>query len=87
MKHEISWSHNFVLSGNSKKNRVTYDSLSLSEWVSGFATIIRDEHDIEVKNKMLEYLSEIMANSHDFGWSSAKRFCFAEWRRVILHGR
>ena len=31
VKHEIAWPHNFVLSGNSK-NRVTYDSLSLSQW-------------------------------------------------------
>ena len=71
VKHVIAWPHNFVLSGNTK-NRVTYDSLSLSQWVSGFATIIRDESDVEVKNKMLEYLSQLMEDFHDFGWSSAK---------------
>ena len=71
VKNEIAWPHNFVLSGN-MKNRVTYDSLSLSQWVSGFATIVKDESDIETKNQMLEYLSELMEDSHDFGWSSAK---------------
>ena len=71
VKNDIAWPHNFVLSSNTK-NRVTYDSLSLSQWVSGFSTIIRDENDIETKNKMLEYLSELMEDSHDFGWSSAK---------------
>ena len=71
VKNEIAWPHNFVLSGN-MKNRVTYDSLSLSQWVSGFATIIEDENDVETKNKMLEYLSELMEDSHDFGWSSVK---------------
>ena len=71
VKNEIAWPHNFVLSGN-MKNRVTYDNLSLSQWVSGFATIIKDENDVETKNKMLEYLSELMEDSHDFGWSSAK---------------
>ena len=71
VKNEIAWPHNFVLSGNTR-NRVTYDSLSLSQWVSGFATIIRDENDVEVKNRMLEYLSELMEDSHDFGWASAK---------------
>ena len=55
-----------------QKNRVTYDSLSLSQRVSGFATIIRDENDVEVKSRMLEYLSELMEDSHDFGWASAK---------------
>ena len=38
----------------------------------GFATIIRDEDDLNVKNKMLEYLAEIMEDSHDFSWSSTK---------------
>ena len=60
-----------MLSGNAK-SRVTYDNLSLSQWVSGFATIIKDEQDLETKNKMLEYLAEIMEDSHDFGFSAAK---------------
>ena len=38
VKHEIAWTYKFVLSGNSK-NRVTYDSLLLSQWISDFATI------------------------------------------------
>ena len=71
VKNEIAWPHNFVLSGSSKA-RVTYDSLSLSQWVSGFATIIKDENDLETKNKMLDYLAEIMEDSHDFGFSAAK---------------
>ena len=71
VKNEVAWPHNFVLSG-SAKTRVTYDNLSLSQWVSGFATIIKDEQDLETKNKMLEYLAEIMEDSHDFGFSAAK---------------
>ena len=71
VKNEVAWPHNFVLSGNAK-SRVTYDNLSLSQWVSGFATIIKDEQDLETKNKMLEYLAEIMEDSHDFGFSAAK---------------
>ena len=71
VKNEIAWPHKFVLSGSSK-TRVTYDNLSLSQWVSGFATIIKDENDLETKNKMLEYLAEIVEDSHDFGFSAAK---------------
>ena len=71
VKKEVAWPHNHVLGGSSK-NRVTYDNLTISQWVSGFATIIRDENDLATKNKMLEYLSEIMEDSHDFGWSAAK---------------
>ena len=51
---------------------MTYDNLTISQWVSGFATIIRDESDLSLKNKMLEYLAEIMEDSHDFGWALAK---------------
>ena len=51
---------------------MNYDNLTMSQLVSGFATIIRDESDLSVKNKMLEYLSDIMEDSHDFGWASVK---------------
>ena len=40
--------------------------------MSRFPTIIRDENDLNVKNKMLEYLAEIMEDLHDFGWAAAK---------------
>ena len=44
----------------------------MSQWVSGFAQIVREESDNIVKNHMLEYLAELMEDSHDFGWQSAK---------------
>ena len=41
-KQEIPWSQNYILVGTgSKKSRVSYDSLSMNYWVSGFAQIIR----------------------------------------------
>ena len=71
VKKEVAWPQNHVLGGSSK-NRINYDNLTISQWVSGFATIIRDESDLSIKNQMLEYLAEIMENSHDFGWAAAK---------------
>ena len=44
----------------------------MSQWVSGFIAIIREESDLETKNQMLEYLSDLMEDSQDFGWQSAK---------------
>ena len=70
-KREVPWPQNFILSGSSK-SRTSYDNLSMSQWVSGFSAIIREESDPETKNQMLEYLSDIMEDSHDFGWQSAK---------------
>ena len=54
------------------KARIPYDSLSMSQWVSGFSSIIREEQDLTIKNAMLDYLVDIMEDSHDFGWQSAK---------------
>ena len=75
VKHEIAWPHNSVLSGNSK-NRVTYDSLSITQWVSAFATIIRDETDDETPMILVGHLQKVPT-----------LFCFAEWRKEGLHGR
>ena len=44
----------------------------MSQWVSGFSHIIREETDPQTKNFMLDYLSDIMDDSQDFGWPSAK---------------
>ena len=71
VKHKIPWPQNHILAGASK-SRVTYDSLSTFQWVSGFYAIIKDESDVNTKNSMLEYLSELMEDAQDFGWTSAK---------------
>ena len=71
VKREVPWPQNFVLGGTTK-NRLTYDALSMSQWVSGFAQIIRDESNQKTRDNMLDYLADLMEDSHDFGWSSAK---------------
>ena len=68
VKHKLPWPQNHILAGTSK-SRVTYDSLSTFQWVSGFCSIIKDE---ATKNAMLEYVSELMEDAHDFGWASPK---------------
>ena len=56
---QVPWPQNKVLEGSSK-NRVSYDNLSIYQWISGFSTIAREEGNFEVKNQMLDYLSDIM---------------------------
>ena len=56
----------------SNKGRMSYDSLNWCQWVAGFATIAREEQNLEIKNSMLEYLTEIMEDANDFGWQLAK---------------
>ena len=71
VKKEVPWPHNFVL-GGSEKSRISYDALSLSQWVAGFSQIIREESNTDTRNQMLDYLTDLMEDSHDFGWQAAK---------------
>ena len=71
VKRQVPWPQNFVL-GGSNKGRMSYDLLNWCQWVAGFATIAREEQNVEIKNSMLEYLTEIMEDANDFGWQSAK---------------
>ena len=71
VKKQVMWPQNFVLGGQNK-SRISYDNLSMCQWVAGFAMIMREEQNLEVKNPMLEYLGEIMEDAQDFSWQSAK---------------
>ena len=71
VKKQVPWPQNFVLGGNNK-SRMSYDNLSWCQWASGFAMIAREENNIQTKNAMLDYLSEIMEDANDFSWQSAK---------------
>ena len=44
----------------------------MSQWVAGFSQIIREQSHLTVKNQMLDYMSDLMEDSHDFGWQAAK---------------
>ena len=87
VKKQVPWPQNHILRGQSKA-RVSYDRLSWCQWIAGFATIAREESDLDTKNAMLEYLAhlisesgylaypeylaDLMEDAHDFSWASAK---------------
>ena len=71
VKNQTPWPQNFIL-GGPNKNRVLYDNLTVFQWMSGFAQIIKEETDISTKNAMLEYMSDLMDDAQDFGWHPAK---------------
>ena len=71
VKKQVRWPQNFILGGQNK-SRISYDNLSMCQWVAGFTMIMREEQNLEVKNAMLEYLGEIMEDAQDFTWQSAK---------------
>ena len=42
VKERVKWPHEFALAG-STKNRITYNQLNITQWMSGFCRILRDE--------------------------------------------
>ena len=61
----------------------------MSQWVSGFNAIIREEPDLDTKNLMLDYLTGIMEDSQDFGWPSVKGahvVLLSKWSKIKYNG-
>ena len=52
--------------------RLPYDNLIWSQWMTDFVMIAREEQNIDTKNAMFDYLSQLMEDVNDFSWQSAK---------------
>ena len=75
-----------MLSG-SNKERVTYDQLTMGQWMAGFCRAMREETDTNSQNLMLDYLIALLDDSNNFSWASAKasQLCFSvAWSRDRL---
>ena len=60
-----------MLSG-SQKERVSFDQLSIIQWVTGFCRIMCDEQNRDIQNSMLDYLIALFDDPTDFSWDAAK---------------
>ena len=81
--NKVKWLHEYVLSG-SQKERVSYDQLSIIQWVTGFCQIMCDEQDRTIQNSMLDYLIALFDDANDFSWDAAKLtpFSYARWNKA-----
>ena len=70
-KERVKWPHEFVLAG-STKDRITYNQLNITQWMSGFCRILRDENCQKIRDHMLDYLIALLDDSNDFSWQAAK---------------
>ena len=68
---KVAWLHEAILGGASN-SRLSYDQLTMVQWVMGFCRNIMDEKDAKNKEKMLGYVSDLMEDVSDFGWQGAK---------------
>ena len=69
--NRVKWPHEFVLSGSSKE-RVSYDQLSITQWVAGFCRIMKEEKNSKFKEHMLDYMISLFDDANDFSWDAAK---------------
>ena len=66
----MKWPHEHVLAGNIKE-RISYDQLTMGQWMAGFYRTVRDEKNSKNKEAMLDYLIALLDNSSNFSWSAA----------------
>ena len=69
--NRIKWPHEYVLSG-SQKERVSYDQLSVTQWMAGFCRIMKEEQNSQNQKFMLDYLISLLDDANDFSWDAAK---------------
>ena len=67
----MAWPHEQIL-GGSTKQRISYDQLSLTQFVPGFIKNVLEEENQNYKDSMLQYLPDLMEDATDFSWASAK---------------
>ena len=71
VKHNVAWTHKAILGGVNRM-RITYDQLTLSQWVQGFCCNILDKQDNDRRERMISYMSDLMEDTTDFSWQRAK---------------
>ena len=71
VKNRVKWPHEHILSGLNKEH-VSYDQLSVTQWVAGFGRTMSKESHPEIRPHMLDYIISLMDDANDFSWISAK---------------
>ena len=65
VKKKVAWPHEAIL-GGATRDRLSYDQLSMSQWVQGFCKIILDEPDQKIRENMIQYMGELFEDATDF---------------------
>ena len=71
VKRRVAWPQDAILGGVTKQ-RISYDQLSLTQFVQGFTKNILEESDEKIRQKMLSYMADLMEDASDFCWANAK---------------
>ena len=71
VQQKVSWPHEHIL-GDQNRKRLTYDQITMPQFVQGFVKNILDEQNPQYREHMLQHLGDIMKDTSDFSWQSAK---------------
>ena len=71
VEKKVAWAHESIL-GGTHRQRISYDQLTLTQFVQGFVRNILDESDENCREQMLVYLSDLMEDATNFTWGNAK---------------
>ena len=85
VKNKVKWPHEYILSG-SNKERVSYDQLSVVQWVAGFCRIIKEEKNSDSIEFMLDYLVSLLDDAQDFSWEVGKLKIISKLKKLIGSG-
>ena len=74
VRNHVKWPHEFVLAGSIKK-RISFDQLTMTQWMAGFCSTMREENDQNLSHMlshMLNYLIDLLDDAQDFSWTATK---------------
>ena len=71
VKHKVNWPHKAIL-GGATRQRMSYDQLSLTQWVQGFCRNVLEESNRDRRDITIAYLSDLMEDNKDFSWQGSK---------------
>ena len=65
VQQKVSWPHEHVLGGQTRQ-RLTYDQITMTQFVQEFAKNILDEQNWDIREHTLQYLWDLMEEVSDF---------------------
>ena len=89
VKHKVNWPHEAIL-GGAIRQRMSYDQLSLTQWVQGFCRNVLEESNRDRTDIAIAYLSDLMEDNTDFLWRGGRKrhmpYYYVKWSKAVLSG-
>jgi hypothetical protein len=71
LSRQVAWPHDYVF-GTGEDIKIMYNDLNIFQWVQGFAALIDNEQNLEIKGAMLNHLELLMQDAQLLGWEATR---------------